>query len=119
MLCTYGPPGERKRLWILKFEDADVADMHFDSEDEALETFRRKSDSWTCTLLSTHEIQAEARWFKVSLAGEEFVIDNVKHGEICRGIEGDWSAHYHSRRLGSFATPGEARSAVRAASHNR
>lgn len=53
ILCTFGPPSERRRHWILKFEDADVDDMHFDQEYEAHDAFRRYSDCWTCTLFVT------------------------------------------------------------------
>lgn len=52
-LCTYGPPAERKRHWILKFDDADKNDMHFTDEHEAIAMFRRCSTAWTCTLFVT------------------------------------------------------------------
>jgi len=55
-LCTFGPPSERQRRWILKFEDDDVDDMQFDDEAEALERFRRMSDMWNCTLFVTAEL---------------------------------------------------------------
>lgn len=55
MLCTYGPPSERKRHWILKFEDADKGDMHFDDEAEALRMFFRCDVAWNCTLFVTAE----------------------------------------------------------------
>lgn len=56
VLCTYGPPAERKRHWILKFEDADMSDMHFDNEEEAVKRFDRCKDAWTCTLFGTWEM---------------------------------------------------------------
>lgn len=56
MLCTFGPPSERKRHWILVFEDADVDDMHFDDEGEAMRDFSRASTHWNCTLLVTAEL---------------------------------------------------------------
>jgi hypothetical protein len=53
-LCTFGPEKERKRVFILKFEDADVGDMYFTDEAEAVKAFGRHSFTWNCTLLSTH-----------------------------------------------------------------
>lgn len=55
-LCTFGPPTERRRRWILKFEDADVDDMHFEEREEAERAWRRYSDAWTCTLFVTAKI---------------------------------------------------------------
>jgi hypothetical protein len=52
-LCTFGPPGERKRLWILMFEDRDMGDMYFNAEAEALAAFERCAVTWNCTLFST------------------------------------------------------------------
>lgn len=52
-LCTYGPPGERKPVWIIKFEDASRGEAHFDNEPEAIEFFLRAADNWNCTLLTT------------------------------------------------------------------
>lgn len=53
VLCTFGPPNERKRHWILKFEDTDVGDMHFDNELTALMAFRSFAMTYTCTLFVT------------------------------------------------------------------
>lgn len=52
-LCTFGPPLKRKRRWILKFEDADAGDMHFDNQEEAEGAFDKYSGNYTCTLFST------------------------------------------------------------------
>lgn len=52
-LCTFGPPAERERRWILKFEDADVGDMHFAAEPDAMRAFERYSGAFTCTLFVT------------------------------------------------------------------
>lgn len=52
-LCTFGPPAERERRWILKFEDADVGDMHFAAEPDAMRAFERYSGAYTCTLFVT------------------------------------------------------------------
>lgn len=52
-LCTYGPPLDRKPHWILKFEDADRGEMHFDNEDEAHSAFDKYEGNWTCTLYVT------------------------------------------------------------------
>lgn len=62
MLCTYGPPNERKRHWILKFEDADKDDMHFEDEQEAMRMFNRCKDNWTCTLFVTAEFVPLLHW---------------------------------------------------------
>lgn len=53
ILCTFGPPNERQRYWILKFEDADVGDMHFKDEVEAMQAFRKFEVTYTCTLFVT------------------------------------------------------------------
>lgn len=52
-VCTFGIPAERKRHWILKFEDADVGDMHFDDEEMAHDQFKQCSVNWNCTLFVT------------------------------------------------------------------
>ncbi len=52
-LCTFGVPGERKRHWILKFEDADLGDMHFDDACAAHTEFERAETNWNCTLYVT------------------------------------------------------------------
>ena len=61
VLCTFGPPANRKRRWILKFEDRDVADMHFDDEGEAMHAWNLAKDNWTCTLFVTAEFVKEKR----------------------------------------------------------
>lgn len=53
VLCTFGPPKERRRHWILKFEDTDRDDMHFDDEGQAMRMFVHCADNWTCTLFVT------------------------------------------------------------------
>ena len=63
MLCTYGPPKERKRHWILKFDDPEHGDMHFDNEDQAMRAFDRAKDNWTCTLFVTAEFVSPASQF--------------------------------------------------------
>jgi hypothetical protein len=57
MLCTFGPPEKRCKLWILKFEDQDKASMFFSNEIEAKAMFLRCADNWTCTLFVTEEIE--------------------------------------------------------------
>jgi hypothetical protein len=52
-LCTYGPEEERKPHWILKFEDADKGDMHFDDGAEAMKMFAICNMTWNCTLYVT------------------------------------------------------------------
>ena len=56
-LCTHGPEPERKRHWILKFEDADKEDMHFDDEAEAMKMFVLHTIQWNCTLFVTAEFK--------------------------------------------------------------
>lgn len=55
VLCTYGPPAERKRYWLLKFDDPDKGTMHFNDEVEAMRAWDRCRDNWTCTLFVTAE----------------------------------------------------------------
>jgi hypothetical protein len=74
MLCTFGPPNERKKRFILRFEDADKADMHFDDEAEAVAMFRRCELNWTCTLFGTVDTAVAAereRCAKFVAAAEE------------------------------------------------
>lgn len=62
MLCTFGPPDKRRPYWILKFEDADMADMHFgDNEAEAIKAFRRYEVTWNCTLMTTAQLPNSRR----------------------------------------------------------
>jgi hypothetical protein len=51
--CTFGPPAERKRQWIILFEDADRGVMVFDDEREAHTAWDGAKDNWTCTLYET------------------------------------------------------------------
>lgn len=53
--CTYGPPDERKRQWIIVFEDADRGMMIFSDEREAHTAWDKAKDNWTCTLFETSE----------------------------------------------------------------
>jgi hypothetical protein len=62
MLCTYGPQAERQRHWILKFDDPDRCDMHFDNESEAMRMWDRLKDNWTCTLFVTAEFVSPPHW---------------------------------------------------------
>jgi len=57
VLCTFGPPNERRKRWILKFEDTEMSDMHFDDEVEAKSCWRRLKDAWTCTLYVIEEME--------------------------------------------------------------
>lgn len=52
-LCCPGPPSERKRKWILLYEDTEVGMAVFDNREEAIAFFRRADDNWTCTLFET------------------------------------------------------------------
>lgn len=56
-LCTYGPPGARRRHWLLRFDDPDKGDMRFNNESEAMRMFKRCTDNWTCTLFVTAELR--------------------------------------------------------------
>lgn len=62
MLCTDGPPNERTRCWILKFDDRDMGDMHFDNEGDAMRAWDRAKDNWTCTLFVTAEFVQWPHW---------------------------------------------------------
>lgn len=68
-LCTFGPPAERKRYWILKFEDRDVGDMHFTVEPDAMRAWDRYKDSYTCTLFVTAEFVDADRQALLRLRG--------------------------------------------------
>ncbi len=46
-----GVPG--KQQWILIFEDAEVSNMYFDNEVEAVEAYERYNSSWNMTLFAT------------------------------------------------------------------
>lgn len=61
-LCTYGPPKERERHWILKFDDRDVDDMHYTVEADAMRAFERYSGAYTCTLFVTAEFVKPEHW---------------------------------------------------------
>jgi hypothetical protein len=52
-LASFGV--DRKRVWILKFEDADRGDMFFDREVPAHAMYEKASVTWNCTLLETSE----------------------------------------------------------------
>jgi len=52
-LCAFGPIAERRPHWLLRFEDAEMGEMHFDSGDEAMAEYRRRSPQWNCTLYVT------------------------------------------------------------------
>ena len=54
-LRTFGPSAERERRWILKFEDADVGDMYYVTEPDAMRAWDRYKDTYTCTLFVTAE----------------------------------------------------------------
>lgn len=56
-LCTFGPPLERKRKFILRFEDRFRGEMFFDDEGEAVAMFLRCTDVWNCTLFGTVEMR--------------------------------------------------------------
>jgi hypothetical protein len=43
----------RKPMWILKFEDADRGEMHFDNELDAHRSFEDFAVTWNCTLFET------------------------------------------------------------------
>src|SRR4051812_47009801 len=61
VLCTFGPPNERARHWMLVFEDADVNDMHFSVEHDAMLAFEWYSTAYTCTLFVTAEFVGPER----------------------------------------------------------
>lgn len=62
MLCTFGPPLERRCRFILKFEDRDMDDLHFDNEPEAIAAFRsyrRRNADFCKTRLRRSDMQPE------------------------------------------------------------
>lgn len=50
-LASHGT--DRKRVWMLHFEDADRGFAIYDNEPEAHEAYEKASVSWNCTLLET------------------------------------------------------------------
>lgn len=56
VLATFGPPAERRRMFVLMFEDPDMGNMYFHDEVEAVASFNRAKDAWTCTLFATMEV---------------------------------------------------------------
>lgn len=61
-LCTDGPPNERERLWLLKFDDADKGYALYRNESEAMRAWDRAKDNWTCTLFVTAEFVPPPHW---------------------------------------------------------
>lgn len=59
--CTSGSPDERKRQWIIVFDDADMGIMFFDDEQAAHTKWDSAKDNWTCTLYETSERKFEWR----------------------------------------------------------
>lgn len=55
VLCTYGPESERRRVWLLWFDDPDRGYSLYRDEAEAMRAWDRAKDSWTCTLFATAE----------------------------------------------------------------
>lgn len=53
VLCTYGPPAERRRVWVVIFDDPDQHMRVFHDRDEAIYYWTRYSESWACTLFVT------------------------------------------------------------------
>ena len=47
-----GVPGEQR--FILRFEDAEVHDMYFDNEKDAIEKYELHDSSWNMTLYATY-----------------------------------------------------------------
>jgi len=62
-LASFGT--ERKRIWILKFEDADRGDMNFDDESDAHHAYENFSVGWNCTLLETSDRKYDVRCGKL------------------------------------------------------
>lgn len=50
-LASFGH--DRKRTWLLMFEEAGRETMHFDDEALAHEVYERASLTWNCTLFET------------------------------------------------------------------
>lgn len=52
-LCTFGPIEERKKIWIIRFEDNDKVDLIFYDEEQAIRRYEVYAEMWNCTLLGT------------------------------------------------------------------
>lgn len=72
-LCTYGPPAERQHHWLLRFDDPDRGDCHFDNEQDAMEFFARAEGNWTCTLFVTATLEGSP--MKPERTAEELIDD--------------------------------------------
>lgn len=60
-LCTYGPPSERKRVWLLHFDDPSKGYGVYHDEGEAMRAWYRAKDNWTCTLFVIAEFVADIK----------------------------------------------------------
>lgn len=87
------------------------------TDEQYQEVVDRASGALRAALTAAAQAGEPGKWFKRSLACEEFVIDNVVHGEITRGIEQTWCAMFHHRCVGrGFEDICDARAAVTQAS---
>lgn len=91
-LATYGEPGRRRTVWILRFEDAEVGEMTFDSsiygeldaELLAREAFEKHIQNWNCTLFhtapGTSKAESDARMQELLRAAAEKASERHKYG---------------------------------------
>lgn len=105
ILCTYGPPHERKRRWVLRFDDPDRGEMHFDDEGEAMSMFNKCTMNWTCTLFVT----AEQRALRPSAAqaDSEIVGYVAENKDKIFGLQSDFIAQSRSASAPAGAQPSE------------
>lgn len=61
-LCTYGPPFERERKWLLTFDDPAQGIAIYDNEGEAMRAWDRAKDNWTCTLWVIADFVKPEHW---------------------------------------------------------
>lgn len=71
VLCTFGPPEERKKRWVLVFEDAEVGRMYFDDQEAAIQMFKKMTDNWNCTLFVTETLVGEPNQQSFPLGNKE------------------------------------------------
>lgn len=67
LLCTFGPPAERKLYWLLVFEDGNNA--YFDNIDEGLAAFEKYRSNYNCTLFVTETVSTVS----LTTAGDEWL----------------------------------------------
>jgi hypothetical protein len=81
--CAPGPAAQQKRLWVLRFEDADRREAHYQDEDSARQGFARaEAGGWNCHLFTHVPRAAQPPQEAQPELGDRFM-------EILRAIHGD------------------------------